>query len=76
MYDLIIRLFNIIVHYMNELAIRALWFSEHSLFHVKCSNMFDCLIKEMFFIRQPKQLLKVQADSVFGSKPIEFNSMQ
>ena len=25
MYDLIIRLFNIIVYYMNELAIRALW---------------------------------------------------
>ena len=25
-YDLIIRLFNIIFHYMNELALRALWF--------------------------------------------------
>ena len=25
-YDLIIRLFNIIVYYMNELALRALWF--------------------------------------------------
>ena len=25
-YDLIIRLFNIIVHHMNELALRALWF--------------------------------------------------
>ena len=25
-YDLIIRLFNNIVHYMNELALKALWF--------------------------------------------------
>ena len=38
-YDLIIRLFNIIVHYMNELALRALWlrwasFRDELLFHV------------------------------------------
>ena len=30
----------------------------------KGSNKFDCLIKEMFFIRKLKPSLNVQADSI------------
>ena len=35
-------------------------------FHVltKCSNKFDCLIKEMLFIRKLKPSLNVQTDSI------------
>ena len=35
-------------------------------FHVltKCTNKFDCLIKEMFFIRKLKPSLNVQTDSI------------
>ena len=37
-YDLIIRLFNINVHYMNELALRALWFLRDAV--NVCKNFF------------------------------------
>ena len=35
-------------------------------FHVltKCTNKFDCLIKEMLFIRKLKPSLNVQTDSI------------
>ena len=41
-------------------------FVEFSQFHVltKCTNKFDCLIKEMLFIRKLKPSLNVQKDSI------------
>ena len=62
-------------HKQKSSSIYKHYFSEHNSnvppcfleqFHVltKCTNKFDCLIKEMLFIRKLKPSLNVQTDSI------------
>ena len=40
-------------------------------FHIitKCSGTFDCLVKEMLYIRMRKPTLNVQTDSIRAKDP-------